>query len=125
MTVKKAEDPFVFTYIQTKAKTYLEMGPDKYREEDFFHMPDKDWSKSDLKNIENCFQKFLEGKGLRKDNPVKGVGISGFSNAMATLHFGMVSQKASKIKEGILDEMVYRHLVRPEMEVTLYNIVNY
>jgi hypothetical protein len=116
--------PKGWSYILTKAGIYLRLGPDRYRKADFFGLPRAEWDDDLLGEIESCFRQFAEGRGYRSDSPVEGVGISGFSAAINTLHFRLVEQRASLAddSQAFIDEMVLEHMM-DHRAVTLYNKV--
>lgn len=118
------EVPKGWSYILTKAGLYLRLGPDRYRKADFFGLPRADWDDDLLAEIESCFRQFADGRGYSSDRPVEGVGISGFSAALHTLHFRLVEQRASLTddSQAFIDEMVLEH-VMDHHAVTLYNKV--
>ncbi len=118
--------PSKWVYMASKAQLYLEIGPEIYRRDDAFDMPDPEWDEEILDAIEICFRQLVEGTGLSREQPMVNVGIRGFNAAMATLHFEVVSQSAfiMETEEAFLDKMDLRHWVDGE-EITLYNRVDY
>lgn len=115
--------PAVFTYIRSKAQTYLKTGPDKYRKIDYFKMPLTDWNSKTLDLIQLGFEQIVECRGYEPEAPVEDVGIEGFYRMMETLHFVPSSQEAAFHKDFILDEIVFEHRIT-DQKIKLYNRVD-
>lgn len=115
-----------FYYIYAKAEMYLKMGPDAYRKGDFFQMPDIDLPQDLLDLIEIGCKQILEGKGLTKDNPFTGLGISGFYRLFELFHFDRLSRNSYYLEKeengGIIDEITFQHVMNKN-EGTYYNLV--
>ena len=125
-----AETAFPFVYIRTKACSYLTKGTNKYRKEDYFHMP-RTRSKKILALIKKGAMQIVDWKGWEQENPLTKLGIKGFNSLMATFYFQLVSQKTVPIKNDmngkkyyILDKMTMQHAVTKEI-IVLYNLVEY
>jgi len=121
---------FPFVYIRTKACYYLAKGPNKYRKEDYYHMP-KTKNKKTLALIKSGARQIVDWKGWNQENPFTKIGISGFNSLLATFHFQGVSQRTMPIKKNdlnkaynILDEMTMKHAFTNET-IVLYNLVEY
>ncbi len=84
--------PRYWLYVMCKAKTYLKLGPERYRRLDAINMPDEDWDENTLAEIASCFQQFLDGKGWHPDCPVEHVSLDGFYDAAQTLFFFPLQQ---------------------------------
>jgi len=41
-------------------------------------MPNEEWDEETFLEIEACFRQFLDGKGYKRDNPVRNVTVVGF-----------------------------------------------
>lgn len=116
--------PGVFAYLQAKAKRYSEVGPETYREGDFFDMPPEEWGQEQLARLESGMQQIVDGHGTTKERPITGLGISGFYELMAVLHFELDSQMLMDAggPTEYLDLMRMRHRVDGRI-VELYNLV--
>jgi hypothetical protein len=115
-----------FPYIYTKADLYLKIGSAKYRKQDFFNQPDISLNKDELLLIEVGCTQILEGKGIVKEDPFIGLGISGFRILFNLFHFDTISHKSKSVniqgEKGILDEMHLEHSMHKQ-EITYYNWV--
>ena len=76
-----------FGYIYAKAALYLKIGPEKYRNKDFFSLPPIDLNEHELNAIECGCKQIMEGKGLSADDPLTGLGINGFYILFELFHF--------------------------------------
>ncbi len=114
--------PSISAYIVTKALLFLSMGPEIYRRQDAFRMPDAKWDEETLEEIESCYRQLADGKGFKSEYPIESVSVEGFYAAMSTLHFQVVSHAAFLIDggEGMIDEMLFEHLV-DKRQITLFN----
>lgn len=114
-----------FPYIITKAHLYLRIGPDKYRNQDFFHMPDQEWNDDELELIADGCRQILEGRGFDAGKPLTGLGVEGFSKLFHLFHFEIIGRETSSPGTGkFLDKMIFRHVMEGG-EVTWYNLVEY
>jgi hypothetical protein len=114
-----------FPYILTKADLYLKIGPEKYRRQDFFGMPDMEWDNDELKVIADGCRQILEGKGFTPEKPFVGLDIRGFTQLFSLFHFEKIGRETSNPGEGkFLDKIKMRHVVDGG-EVTYYNLVEY
>jgi hypothetical protein len=114
----------VWAYILAKASLYLRLGPERYRKGDYFGMPAEECDPRTLAEIRSCYEQMLEGRGYRRDAPTEGVGIGGFYEALATLHFRSTEQRARPTDDRLyfIDEIDFVH-VMDGRTVTLYNKV--
>ena len=114
-----------FSYIFTKADLYLRIGPEKYRRQDFFGMPDIEWDKDELEIIEDGCRQILEGLGFTPEKPFTGLGVTGFRQLFELFHFEHSGRETTSPGSGkFLDKMKMRHLMDGG-EVTYYNLVEY
>lgn len=86
--------PRYWLYVMCKAKTYLTLGPERYRRLDVINMPDEDWDANTLAEIASCFQQFSDGKGWHPDCPVEHVSLDGFYDALQTFHLYFPRQQS-------------------------------
>ena len=116
--------PSKWAYILTKVNRYLKHGPDIYRKSDGLGMPNEEWDEETFQEIESCFRQFLDGKGYKKDNPVRNVTVGGFYAATEALHFQVIEQAGCMMADGngILDDMLFEHVVDKET-IKLFNSV--
>lgn len=116
-------EPALWGYIQAKATRYIEVGPDVYREGDYYHMPSADWPPELLGKVESGIRQIVTGHGLKKDDPLVDVGIDGFYALMGLLHFEVSKQSAQfNGASVILDQMQMKHVMHGG-EIVLYNLV--
>ena len=115
--------PRSFTYIRGKAELYLKVGADNYRKRDACNMPLSAWDAEALERIRLGFEQIIDYKGYTPDEPLRGLGISGFYDMIQTLHFELISQSATKFEGDFLDKMLLQHIVSKDMDITLYNLV--
>lgn len=122
---RKEPTPGTFAYIQAKAQRYTQVGPDVYREGDFFNMPPENWTKEKAARLTSGMHQLAEGHGATKEDPLTGLGIPGFYELLAVLHFEFDLQML--IDGGgpnqCLDRMIMRHRVDGRI-VELYNLVD-
>ena len=116
--------PFKWAYMVAKAEIYLKTGPEIYRRQDAFGMPDPEWDEEILEAIDTCFRQMVQCIGFSKERPFEDVGVEGFYAAMDTLHFQVVSQCAMVMEDGeaMMDVMGVKHRLDGG-EITLYNRV--
>ena len=116
-----------FIYLFSKAFLYLKMGPEAYRRRDFFKQPSEDADADELAAIENGCRQILNGRGFSADQPLTGLGISGFYRLMDLFHFKLRSQSvAGRVegRRGMLDRMDMQHAM-DERTCVLFNLVGY
>ena len=123
---QKKADKNRFAYVYSKANILLKTGPAIYRKNDFFKMPDSNWSNEEMELVLNGCKQILEGKGLTEDNPFTELGVGGFYRLFDTFHFRLKSRKTKSIKRNnqfdFLDAITFEH-VMDETCVTYYNLV--
>ena len=98
-------------YMVAKANIYLKLGADLYRKKDAFGQPDSASDQRLLDTITLGMQQLVAGRGFLPELPLEDVGIEGFYKLMATLHFFVIGQKASREGIGFLDHMEVAHMV--------------
>lgn len=113
-----------FPYIFTKATMVLKVGLEEYTKNDFFDHP-YIRSAKDVSAIEEGCRQLCAGKGLTKESPMSGIGVSGFASLMRLLHFVKVERSTSYFyslnnSNGALDKITFRHLV-DRGQCTYYN----
>lgn len=119
-----SEVPVTFVYLLSKAKVYLEKGPDRYRADDFFAMPPKDWPEELLSVVQNGMEQICNFRGYSLNDPFTGLGIGGFYALLATLHFEREIQFLREMSDAtIMDEMHMTHRVIGN-RIVLYNVVS-
>ena len=112
-------------YISTKARHMVELGPEKYREMDFFNQPRADLAPETLEKICHACTQLVEGVGFDEAQPLTGVGIPAFYALADTLHFDVAGQKVVHTEEGMLDFMKIQHRVSPDTCGVLFNLVDH
>jgi len=115
-----------FPYIFFKALNYIEVGPIKYKTEDFFHQPITN-DISELALIQHGVEQLILGKGLCKDNPFTKLDVLGFSLLMGIFHFESIKRSTTyrfylNEQKGILDEITFQHVV-DGTQITLFNFI--
>ncbi len=116
--------PRTFVYIHYKAYEYLQLGPEKYREIDFFDSPPKDWDQERLERLQQGCKQILDWRGPSPEIALENLGIEGFYDLCQLFHFKVVAQKlVSSDEQTFLDEMQLEHLVDSKKELILYNKV--
>ena len=115
-----------FPYLFSKANTYLKIGADKYRKEDYFKKPPLDLDNDDLEAIESGCKQIMQGIGFVKEKPFTRLHIRGFNSLLDLMHFESISRKSQSIKvDGktcFLDEIKFKHFMDGS-EITYYNLV--
>lgn len=113
-----------FAYLVAKAEIYCKIGRAKYRKGDALRMPAADWSDETLDAVDRGMQQICRGWGRASERPLDGIGIEGFYALVETLHLEVTQQSAIGTEDGsFLDQMQIRHMLRPDMELTLFNLV--
>ena len=117
-----------FPYMFTKAADYLNVGPEQYSKEDYFHLP-KTTDPEELELIKQGCIQLCMGKGLYEDQPFTGLGVSGFYLLMGLFHFKSVSRKTKRGvfidgQRGVLDCITFEHLMDGRC-ATYYNFCVY
>ena len=118
-----------FPYIFTKAWLYLELGPEKYREDDAFNQPPADFYEEDLQILANGCKQVLEGIGLTSEKPFTNLDVMGFNALFRLFHFQNVRRKCKhgfiyKDKRGALDCITFEHIMDGS-EIVYYNFCEY
>lgn len=116
-----------FPYLYAKAERLILLGPEKYRQEDYFQEPRGDNETLEL-IFSGCIQ-ICNGKGLTKENPLSELGVSGFYSLMRMFHFDSVSRRTDHSfeyngKSGALDEITFEHRVDKRTS-TIFNFCEY
>ena len=116
--------PERFDYIRFKASLYLRIGPEAYRERDYFGFPPAEWPELKLDAVKSGCEQLLLWKGLTPVVPLDSIGVDGFDALMGMFHFGHLSYEvfAAVRPDSLLERMVMRHVI-DAWEVTLYNLV--
>ncbi len=110
-------------YIFTKASYFIQQGPKLYSEKDALDMPDDSFSDEDIKSLKIGCKQLTNGIGLSLENPLKEIGVRGCHKLFNLFHFEMISQTASRNKDGnFVDMMTFKHVV-DQNKVTFYNLV--
>jgi hypothetical protein len=115
-----------FPYLFSKAYAYLKLGPEKYRQKDYFKMPPSDLDKDELEAIESGCKQILQGIGFVKEKPFTGLHIRGFNLLLDLMHFESIGRKSQSTKiDGktyFLDEIKFKHIM-DKSEITYFNLV--
>ena len=112
-----------FPYIFTKAYYFLRDGPELYKKNDAFDLPDNSFSDIDIENIKIGCKQILIGKGFKKEFPLDGIGIRAFYRLFELFHFEMTNQISYKIDtDKRLNKITFEH-IKDKSKIVCYNIV--
>jgi hypothetical protein len=105
-----------FPYVYSKASSFLVMGAEKYRANDFFKQPPLDFDEEDIAILQDGCRQVLAGVGMSVENPFTGLDVSGFSALMRMFHFESIGRKTKYGKllnneKGALDCITFKHMV--------------
>lgn len=109
-----------YEYIKVKAQNYLEIGANKYREQDAFGYPLEEWDKNDLKQLKDGCKQILKYKGLTEKSAFEGLSVSGFYKLMEMFHFEFVRRETNSESDFFNDKIVFKHRIAGFF-TTLYN----
>ena len=113
-----------YSYIFSKAYRFLEVGPDAYRQSDYFEQPSTKISE-ELEILKKGCRQILECRGLIDKRAFMDLDVTGFSQLMTLFHYKSVKRKTTykfeiEGKKGILDAITFSHVVNGD-ELVLYN----
>jgi hypothetical protein len=111
----------VIGYVRAKARRYLEIGPDRYQQHDFFHQPNLSMSESDLAIIHTAIVQLANGIGFDSDSPLYHLGSKAIHLLMPIFHFRFDQMVSNRIKHGFIDEISATHVVS-NSSVTFFSI---
>ncbi len=114
-----------YTYIQVKAKRFLDVGYMEYTKDDFFHQPGENLTTGELSLLTSGCEQIADDRGLTIENPFEGLGIKGFYSLMRMFHFRSIQQEANFTDDDfIIDKITFQHRVTGEMQqIVLFNKV--
>lgn len=111
-----------YTYIYLKAQYYLEIGPEKYRQSDYFHMPIHTLDNYETMSIADGCKQILEGIGLTQKKPFQNIGVSGFNRLFEIFHYEVIKVETTITSTGYLDKMTLKHFINDDI-IQYYNLV--
>ena len=111
-----------FAYARTKALRYHDVGPDVYREGDFFNLPKKSWEPEILVWLQSGCEQMADCIGYLPEKPLEGLGVGGIYKLIELLHFERIRVDSSFDEGYALDKMTLKHSVTGS-ELILYNRV--
>ena len=111
-----------FPYLYTKAYYFLRDGAETYANSDALNFPDSSFNSKDLELLKLGCQQILKGNGFTFKNPFKNLGIRGCHKLFELFHFEFLNQTVTKVPDGMLDKMIFKHVV-DNKEVIYYNLV--
>ena len=136
MPLEASSEP-VWAYIATKVARYLQLGAERYRNEDFFKMPAPSWSAEDLVELEAACRQVVAGSGRSAADPLH-ASVSAVYMLMELVHYrrGILPHRGGAFKitrrmtghggdRLLMDEMAFVHRVSSEGQVRVFNIVAY
>ena len=105
-----------FPYVYSKASSFLEMGAEEYRANDFFKQPPLDFDEEDLAILQHGCNQILAGVGMSFENPFTGLDVDGFYALMRMFHFESIKRKTRHGQEfndekGAIDCITFKHAV--------------
>ena len=112
-----------FPYLYTKAYYFIKDGAEAYASSDAFKLPDSSFNGEDLELLKLGCNQLLEGRGFSSKNPFKNLGIRGCHKLFELFHFKFVNQTATKVDDGMLDKMTFKH-VMDKKQISYYNLVS-
>lgn len=115
-----------YAYIEYKAHKFLEVGYITYTEDDAFKQPGIPLSPAIIQMLTSGCEQIRDKKGLTRENPFEGLGISGFYQLMRMFHFVSRQQEAqiSLNEPFIIDKITFEHQVGGELQrIVLFNKV--
>ena len=114
-----------FPYVMTKANSFLEDGPEKYRLNDAFGLPSDQSTKEDLESIKIGCEQIMDGKGFLPEWPFTNLGVGGFYELFKMFHFKSIKRKTKRLGIGkMIDEITFEHIVDGS-QVTYFNFIEY
>ena len=111
-----------FPYLYTKAYYFIKDGAEAYASSDAFKLPDSSFNGEDLELLKLGCNQLLEGRGFSSENPFTNLGIRGCHKLFELFHFKFVNQTATKVDDGMLDKMTFKH-VMDKKHISYYNLV--
>jgi hypothetical protein len=111
-----------FPYLYTKAYYFNRDGPESYASSDAFNLPDSSFSSEDIELLKLGCKQILKGKGFSSKNPFRNLGIRGCHKLFELFHFKFTNQQVTKVPDGMLDNMTFKHVV-DNKEITYYNLI--
>ena len=112
-----------FPYVMSKANSYLEEGPEKYRLNDAFGLPTNNSTNEDLTFIKIGCEQIMDGKGFLLERPFTNLGVGGFYALFNMFHFKSVKRKTQRLGIGkMIDEITFEHFVDGS-QVTYFNFI--
>ena len=111
-----------FPYLYTKAYYFIKDGAEAYASSDAFKLPDSSFNGEDLELLKLGCNQLLEGRGFSSKNPFTNLGIRGCHKLFELFHFKFVNQTATKVDDGMLDKMTFKH-VMDKKHISYYNLV--
>lgn len=120
--IRRKLDESTYPYIFSKAARYIQDGPNKYREADFFHLPKDEWN---LKKIrKGCSQIVFGCKGITAMNSIRELSKSEFKTLMELFHYEPFEERYYiSTKGNIIVKGIFRHMVSGDVCLLYYNIV--
>ena len=111
-----------FPYLYTKAYYFIKDGAEAYAIADAFKLPDSSFNGEDLELLKLGCNQLLEGRGFSSKNPFKNLGIRGCHKLFELFHFKFVNQTVTKVDDGMLDKMTFKH-VMDKKQISYYNLI--
>ena len=105
-----------FPYMYSKASSFLKVGAELYRKDDFFNQPPADFDEEDIAILQDGCRQVIAGVGMSVENPFTGLDVTGFSALMRMFHFEAIGRKTNHGKvlnneRGALDCIKFKHMV--------------
>jgi hypothetical protein len=105
-----------FPYLFSKASSFLMIGAEKYRANDFFKQPPLDFDAEDIAILQHGCKQILAAVGMSSENPFTGMDVGGFYALMRMFHFEPIdrSTKHGKMfneQKGAMDCITFKHMM--------------
>ncbi len=112
-------------YIRSKASMFVRIGPDAYRRQDFFSLPDITLTSAELAGVIAGMQQIAEGRGCCPDRPITGLGVSVLHALFRTLHFCFGESTCTKLEQKVIaDRITWKHVVTGA-EIVVHAVISY
>jgi len=107
-------------YLAEKVKSYVELGPEKYAQEDAFGYPDQTYSKLQLIHLNKVSQQLLDGRGLSRMAPIEIYKSGVASRFLKAFHFKVYSKEYSSNDDEDLSFLVSSRHIVDKRNLSLY-----
>jgi len=99
-----------FIYMKGKADIFVKTGPEIYRRQDYFKMPDEEWPDEWVSRVGEGMSQITAFEGYSAARPIRGLGMADIQRLFMTLHFEVIdflhdpeAQMAGMVGEHVVD----------------------